>query len=383
MFVGLMVGLGIIVACALIPIAHFVLIPASPFIAGYWGISFAPNPGRHYALHGLIYGSLLGLLAGLVGVVIAVVVILLWGDDSRVRVLAWIGAGVFTLYTGSMATMGAMYAALREQDKAKQAAAAAAESESGAAEPWAALLLDLDGTLIAAADISPRVMQAVRQVDDLIPVTLSSGRRSADVIRYARQLGLTAPQISNGGATLLDPADGRILWNRAMPPERAREIIDRLAAESVNFIATHPAGDAETLAAIAHWDLTRISAMDIPESRADDLTAAFADCPALNVVKVYLHYNGWWAVDFTAAGVDKGTAALELARRMGVSPQQFIAAGDSYNDLPLLNTAGRRIVMAAAPPELRELAHYIAPPVEEDGLAAAIEDWVLPQLLGR
>jgi len=127
MFTGLMAGLGIIVVCALIPIAHFVLIPASPFIAGYWGISFAPNPGRHYALHGLIYGSLLGLLVGLVGVVVAFLVIALW-DDPRVQVLASLFVGVFTLYTGSMATMGAMYAALREQDKVKQAAAAAAEA---------------------------------------------------------------------------------------------------------------------------------------------------------------------------------------------------------------------------------------------------------------
>ena len=249
--------------------------------------------------------------------------------------------------------------------------------------PWAALLLDLDGTLIAVDTVSPRVDRAVRRVDEIIPVALASGRRAADVIRYARQLGLTAPQISNGGATLLDPTEGRILWNRAMPPQRAREIIDQLAAESVNFIATHPAGDAESVADIAHWDLTRISAMDIPETAADRMAAAFAACPDLNVVKVYLPYNGWWAVDFTAAGVDKGRAARELARRLEVSPRQFIAAGDSYNDLPLLATAGRRIAMAAAPPELRELAHYLAPPVEQDGLAVAIEEWVLPQLLGR
>lgn len=129
MIVGLMVGVGIMVVCALIPIAHFVLIPASPFIAGYWGISFAPNPGRHYAVHGLIYGSLLGLLMGLVGVVAAFVVIALFGDDSRVRVLAWIAVLVFTLYTGSMSTLGAMYAALREQEKAKEAAAAAEREE--------------------------------------------------------------------------------------------------------------------------------------------------------------------------------------------------------------------------------------------------------------
>lgn len=135
MITGLMVGLGIIVVSFLIPIAHFVLPIISPFIAGYWGISFAPNPGRHYALHGLIYGSLLGLtVCLLVGVPVAFLVTALWGDDSRVRVLAWLTVLVFTLYTGSMATMGAMYAALREQDKAEQAAAAetaAAESATG------------------------------------------------------------------------------------------------------------------------------------------------------------------------------------------------------------------------------------------------------------
>ena len=129
MITGLMVGLGIMVVCLLIPIAHFVLVPASPFIAGYWGISFAPNPGRHYAMHGLIYGSLLGLLVGTVGVAVAFGIIALWGDDPRVRVLAWLGVLVFTLYTGSMATMGAMYAALREQNKAREAAANEAEPE--------------------------------------------------------------------------------------------------------------------------------------------------------------------------------------------------------------------------------------------------------------
>ena len=132
MITGLMVGLGIMVVSFLIPIAHFVLVPASPFIACYWGISFAPNPGRHYALHGLIYGSLLALLVAVVGVVVAFLIIALWGDDSRVQVLAWIGVLVFTLYAGSMATMGAMYAALREQDKAKQAAAAENDAAASA-----------------------------------------------------------------------------------------------------------------------------------------------------------------------------------------------------------------------------------------------------------
>ena len=121
MLVGVLIGLAIMVGCFLIPIAHFVLAPAGPFIAGYWGIQYAPNPGRHYALHGLIFGSLLGLLMGLILTGVAFLLMALF-DDPRVAVLAWLGVLVFTLYTGSMGTMGAMYSALREQQRAQQEA---------------------------------------------------------------------------------------------------------------------------------------------------------------------------------------------------------------------------------------------------------------------
>ena len=121
MLVGVLIGLGIMLGCIIIPIAHIVLAPAGPFIAGYWGIQYAPNPGRHYALHGLIYGSLLGLLVGTILVAVAFLVTAM-SSDSRIAVLAWIFVGVFTLYTGSMGTMGAMYSSLREQQRAEQEA---------------------------------------------------------------------------------------------------------------------------------------------------------------------------------------------------------------------------------------------------------------------
>ncbi|MYC28555.1 MAG: hypothetical protein F4X65_00480 [Chloroflexi bacterium] len=121
MLVGVLVGLAIMVGCFLVPIAHFILGPAGPFIAGYWGIQFAPNPGRHYALHGLIFGSLLALTMGVILVGVAFLLIALF-DDSRVKVLVWLGVIVLTLYTGSMGTMGAMYSSLREQQRAQREA---------------------------------------------------------------------------------------------------------------------------------------------------------------------------------------------------------------------------------------------------------------------
>lgn len=121
MVVGVLIGLGIMLGCIIIPIAHIVLAPAGPFIAGYWGIQYAPNPGRHYAVHGLMYGALLGLLVGVILAGFAFLVTAM-SSDSRLAVLAWIFVGVFTLYTGSMGTMGAMYSALREQQRAQERA---------------------------------------------------------------------------------------------------------------------------------------------------------------------------------------------------------------------------------------------------------------------
>lgn len=128
---GLLVGLGIMLVCLLIPIAHFVLVPASPFIAGYWGISFTRTGQRHYAIEGLVYGVLLGLLVGLIAAAAALPLTALELLDRRFEVLLWIGVVVLTLYTGSMSTMGAMYSSLREQQRAEREAAAGFNTVSG------------------------------------------------------------------------------------------------------------------------------------------------------------------------------------------------------------------------------------------------------------
>ena len=59
---------------------------------------------------------------------------------------------------------------------------------------------------------------------------------------------------------------------------------------------------------------------------------------------------------------------------------QMTAAGDGYNDRPLLQACGLAIAMGDAPEELKAISDYIAPSAEEDGLAVAIEEFILPRL---
>ena len=244
-----------------------------------------------------------------------------------------------------------------------------------------AAVIDLDGTLIGKGEeISTRVGRAVTQLSKLLPVSIATGREAADTIKFARQLGLTSPQICDGGATILDPTSGRSLWTDPLGPDNAREIIQTLQSAKAEFIATHPEGSVNSYSSITDWNLIRVSALDLDEQGADRMVRAFAANPALHVVKVYLPYNGLWAVDFTSSQVDKAAATLKLGQMIGVDAGDMMAAGDSYNDIPLLRLCGFGIAMGNAPDELKTVADFVAPPVEEDGLAVAIEEFVLPRL---
>ncbi len=245
-----------------------------------------------------------------------------------------------------------------------------------------AFLIDLDGTLIGRDElIAPKVFDAVARVARHLKVSIATGREPADVLRFSRQLGLTSPQISDNGALILDPSSGAEVWSAPLGPLHSEPILAALDALKIAFIATHPGGAVRASAEIAHWDFTRISALDMDEAEADALVLRFSANAALHVVKVFLPYNGLWAVDFTRNGVDKSTAARILAKSWGIDTSQMIVAGDSYNDLPLLKAAGLRVVMGDAPAELKALADYIAPSVDDDGLAVAIEEFVLPALV--
>ena len=243
------------------------------------------------------------------------------------------------------------------------------------------LLLDLDGTLIGRDErISPRVARAVRRVSEKVLVSVATGREIEDVLRFARQLGLTAPQICDNGALILDPATGNPLSTWPLGDGPSTAVLERLHALGVDYIATHPGGALRPPDGRGVAGLVRISALDLPDDGADRLVGDFADDTALEVVKAHLPYNGLWAVDFTRVGVNKGTAASWVQDWAGVGVEQTIAAGDSYNDVPLFRASGLRIAMADAPEELKGLADFVAPSVNEDGLAIAIDDFIMPAL---
>ena len=184
--------------------------------------------------------------------------------------------------------------------------------------------------------------------------TIASGRPPGEVISFARQLGLSSLQISDGGATILDPVSGRPVWRSApLAPEHTRSILARLRHRNLAFIATHPGGIVTDQTEFAGLDLYRISAMDLEEPVADELVSYFSEPyrsnPYVETAKMFLPTSGLWGVNFSPCGVNKGWAAIKLSTILGVESAQMIAVGDSYNDISLFEVCELRIAMGDAP----------------------------------
>jgi hydroxymethylpyrimidine pyrophosphatase-like HAD family hydrolase len=78
-----------------------------------------------------------------------------------------------------------------------------------------------------------------------------------------------------------------------------------------------------------------------------------------------------------SAAVDKGVALRLLAAELGIPMERVAAIGDSFNDLPLLRAAGFAIAMGSAPDSLKAEADAVVADVEHDGVAEAIDRFVL------
>jgi Cof subfamily protein (haloacid dehalogenase superfamily) len=82
-------------------------------------------------------------------------------------------------------------------------------------------------------------------------------------------------------------------------------------------------------------------------------------------------------VDVNDAGCSKGSTLAQWAAASGVVPDEVMAVGDNLNDVEMLDFAGTAVVMANAAEGLRARGFHLAASNDENGLAAAIDEFIL------
>lgn len=82
-------------------------------------------------------------------------------------------------------------------------------------------------------------------------------------------------------------------------------------------------------------------------------------------------------LEITSKLVSKENALTEIAHFYHITPDDIMAIGDNFNDLPMIKRAGIGVAMGNAPLEIQEKADYITDTNTHNGVSKAITKFVL------
>lgn len=86
-------------------------------------------------------------------------------------------------------------------------------------------------------------------------------------------------------------------------------------------------------------------------------------------------------LEITSINAQKGIALEQYATRKGVSMDQVMVIGDSYNDLSMMKRAKLSVAMRNAPEEIKKSCTKVTETNKNDGVALAIEDILQQQFI--
>jgi len=89
-----------------------------------------------------------------------------------------------------------------------------------------------------------------------------------------------------------------------------------------------------------------------------------------------------FAIHLQAKGISKGLALRKLAADIGIPVQEFLAVGDSENDLEMIEAAGVGVAVANARDAVKTAAGYVTEKGDGDGFVEAVTRY-LPYFLER
>jgi Cof subfamily protein (haloacid dehalogenase superfamily) len=260
------------------------------------------------------------------------------------------------------------------------------------------IALDLDQTIFGIDLVaSSRVREAIASAQKAgVTVTIATGREPTLTSRVAGELNVTAPIICTQGGCIYDPVKGRVLHEQRLPKETISRIVGAAKRHgwNIHFEVTgqmyfpkesnHSPVVFELLR-YSNWarvvDLLRdmpelpskvVVTLDNVEDRdkvISQMEAELGDC--LTILASHPHL-----VEGPPKGVHKGHGLAWLARHLNVAQADVMAIGDSDADVPMIEWAGVGVAMGNSTERVKAAADWVAPGLEEDGAAVAIEKFV-------
>lgn len=246
---------------------------------------------------------------------------------------------------------------------------------------YKALFLDLDGTTLPAFQntVSPKVIEMIKKGKERVFISIATGRLLKDVTPILTQLQLNGLCVIDNGAQIYDPKTKKFvkqieLERNSIP--HVMQILDTYPCDVYVF-------NGEKEEKRKDWkNIPTIVSLYIPDIAPKIIDVLHDRLNKISNIAMHrlLGSNpSIQSLEITHAEATKQYGIFEVAKLEKISTHEIIGVGDGYNDFPLLMASGLKIAMGNAVPELKAIADFVVPSVDEDGVATVIEKFILEQ----
>ena len=263
------------------------------------------------------------------------------------------------------------------------------------------LALDLDGTLTNRDKVvTPRTRAALLAAAARgVRIVLASGRPTVGIEPLAQELALARSGgriLSYNGGKIVDCAAGAVLVQHAFPPELIAPVcafahengVQALTYDDRGVLAENaadpyvqeearinriPVNTVPELAAAVHFPVNKFLLVGDPARMPEveeKMQQRFAG-------RLSIYRSQPFFIETMPLGVEKAASLRLLLERYGLGPQNLMACGDGWNDLPMLALAGLGVAMGNAVPEVKAAADFVTADNDHDGVGLAVEKFLL------
>lgn len=250
---------------------------------------------------------------------------------------------------------------------------------------------DLDGTFLSpdgtvSADNAAAVAFAAEQG---VPFVFATGRPSRwltclDGVSQAHPLVV----VSNGAA-VCDVASGALTQVRAIAPDVALDVAERIRAAlpAVAFGMEFPAGMAcepaldgderiffaqgELAELVTHGAIMKVLVFS-DDLTCEELYARLAPVIGADVAVTHSAKATYGLLELTAPGVSKASSLAELCRGLGIEASDVAAFGDMPNDVEMLEWAGMPFRMEDVHPWVADRGYPVAGSNADSGVGRTV-----------
>lgn len=260
------------------------------------------------------------------------------------------------------------------------------------------VVLDLDGTLLRPDNsISSKTQKTIAEcIKRGICVTIATGRLFPSVLPFAKALNLKDPLITANGADIRNPRTNEQLFFRPIDSRTARELMAFFKDRGwyiQSYVGDNLYVYERNETALEYGRLTFLDPIELKEklftlNESPTKLLSIAKSPEEAVLireavqeefgeRIYAAVSNRLFVDMAHPEVSKARGVKILTEKMGIKSNEMMAIGDSENDLPLFEMAGFSVAMGNARKEIQDRADAVTSPNYDDGVAAALERYVL------